>query len=385
MKYIPVLFAGIWLASCSGNSGTTAAGSIKDSTQQQEEMPAIPVADFYKCYTGTVAGQPVVLHLQKAGGRIDGMYYYTAQGKPINLYIQADTVKKGYLYITEQPETIESDNDAFWEVTMSGNKLAGTWKNKAGTKSYNIALQEDARAPALTVYVRRETIPYAAGKEDPHAESYTQLLLPAATMQAGKRAFVERELMESIGCAATAITGLEDCLKKQDAAYATAYREMLADAGEDIEAGRNNHYTGTVLGIVYSADEWLVYEVYSESYTGGAHGIYGSTFLNLDLRNNKDWQLAEIMQVDTALLSSLLEKEVRRYMQIPPAESLGEHLLEDEVKPNGNFFLTHKGITFNYQPYEIAAYAYGEVRIFIPYTAIGQLLTPAFKERMQLK
>lgn len=67
------------------------------------------------------------------------------------------------------------------------------------------------------------------------------------------------------------------------------------------------------------------------------------------------------------------------------SEGIKSRYFADRIMPNGNFILTHKGITFNYTPYEIASYAEGEVLLFVPYSSIKELLTPAFKQRMNMQ
>ena len=54
-------------------------------------------------------------------------------------------------------------------------------------------------------------------------------------------------------------------------------------------------------------------------------------------------------------------------------------LSDNKIKANDNFYVTTKGIGFSYSPYEIAAYAVGEINIFIPFSELSDCLLPRFR------
>ena len=80
------------------------------------------------------------------------------------------------------------------------------------------------------------------------------------------------------------------------------------------------------------------------------------------------------------LLSSLLEKKFRAMNNVKKEEKLSEYLFNDSINPNDNFSLTSKGIRFNYNPYEIAASAFGEISLYIPFKELSSCLKPEFKK-----
>ena len=63
------------------------------------------------------------------------------------------------------------------------------------------------------------------------------------------------------------------------------------------------------------------------------------------------------------------------YADIKP---LSNKLFENSVESTSNFCITPKGILFLYNPYEIAAYAYGEIELFIPFSEIKSVVNPKF-------
>ncbi|RYF79039.1 MAG: DUF3298 domain-containing protein, partial [Chitinophagaceae bacterium] len=69
--------------------------------------------------------------------------------------------------------------------------------------------------------------------------------------------------------------------------------------------------------------------------------------------------------------------------KLKPTDALTEVLFENKIAPNDNFYITGKGIGFSYAPYEIAAYAYGEINLFIAFKDIEANLQPGFKKLLQ--
>lgn len=75
----------------------------------------------------------------------------------------------------------------------------------------------------------------------------------------------------------------------------------------------------------------------------------------------------------TRLLPSL-ERGVRRTLGIGDNERLDTQLLDNEMRPTTNVCLTPGGVLFMYVPYEIAAYALGEIPVFVPLAELRLLL-----------
>ncbi|MBO9572818.1 MAG: DUF3298 domain-containing protein, partial [Chitinophagaceae bacterium] len=114
------------------------------------------------------------------------------------------------------------------------------------------------------------------------------------------------------------------------------------------------------------------------AYTGGAHGNYGTTFTVISLAKNKKLKLSDIIpESKQPQLNQLLEKNFRLQYNLKPTDKLTEGgLFENSIKANDNFYVTGKGIGFNYTPYEIGPYVMGEINIFIPFTDLK--ISPKF-------
>lgn len=379
MKNWLIIFALLCsLSACSGGS------SEKQSTHADTATAQNSTAGYYN-YQGTIAGQPVVLQLLKneSGNILSAAYYYSAHGRSIGLYWLADTTASNTYFVDEMPDTAGATQPR-WKVNMDGTHIMGKWTSADGKKTFDINLEENYPTGTyrFKLFQKEEAIPFHQGREEPAATISWMYLLPTDEMEKPAADFISSTVFSTMGCDTLQATGMDDCMQKQKAAYAKFYRQSLEGMDDTmLSAPMNNYYSGTTMEVLYNADEWVSLGFGGSEYMGGAHGMYYSRYLNLDIRSKKIWQLADIMQVDSVRMTALLQKEAARYYATNDLETI---LLVDHIPATGNFFATHKGLTFHYDPYEVMPYAAGSVDLFIPYTSIKDLLTPAFKKRMNL-
>jgi hypothetical protein len=80
------------------------------------------------------------------------------------------------------------------------------------------------------------------------------------------------------------------------------------------------------------------------------------------------------------IVKSLLVKKFRSAYQLKNDENLTDYLFENDIPITDNFYLTSKGIGFNYNPYEIGPYALGSVSLYIPFSELDPCLNPEFRQ-----
>ena len=127
-----------------------------------------------------------------------------------------------------------------------------------------------------------------------------------------------------------------------------------------------------------SADRFLwSYAMDVYEYTGGAHGNRYLLIQNYDLETGDMVNEQDLFSDDyyeplkTLLLNALIA-------QTDNAESkrdlrrMGYSVAD--VVPNENFYVTQEGITYVYNPYEIAPYAMGCIEIFLPWETVRPLI-----------
>ncbi len=115
-------------------------------------------------------------------------------------------------------------------------------------------------------------------------------------------------------------------------------------------------------------DEILSYSVEQYAYTGGAHGVTTHFYYNYDLETGQLLTEADFFVEGYAeILTPLLLEN------LAVAEDVLADYDTEKILPNNNFYLSDEGITFVYNPYEIAPYAYGETEILIPWDAVKEI------------
>lgn len=114
---------------------------------------------------------------------------------------------------------------------------------------------------------------------------------------------------------------------------------------------------------------------FSYNYTGGAHGGYGTTVRSFDLRTGRALTFDDIFRPGAKpRLLPLLDRAVRRTLGLAPTDSLNSALFVNQMTLTPNVCLTPGGVLFVYVPYEIASYADGEIRVFVPLAEVRPLL-----------
>lgn len=138
-----------------------------------------------------------------------------------------------------------------------------------------------------------------------------------------------------------------------------------------------SYYKGIEGHAQYYAGNLLVYRIDFNEYTGGAHGIYMSSYLNLNLKTLTPIRLTDLFVPDYELpLTDLLWNQLMADNNVVTHEELEDmgYTSTGELTPTENFYLDRNGITFYYNVYDIAPYVMGPVKISLPYDAVRHLL-----------
>ena len=146
--------------------------------------------------------------------------------------------------------------------------------------------------------------------------------------------------------------------------------------------------TGSFMKLKSHSNDFLQIEYMYSFYEGGAHGNYGFVERVFDLKKKKRVFLKEITTMPKARLQALLMKNINN---IPSGttDSQGavknsDMLLLEAIPANENFYFDDKNLYFHYSPYEIAAFAAGDIVIPVSWEDLKGTLTPEFKERMKI-
>jgi hypothetical protein len=338
-------------------------------------------ASWYKQITATIDKYPVTMHLHKAGHNYYGYYYYESQQKPI-YFNGEDTSVRGKISLSAFSNSGATETFSF---SIINGTLAGTWKKDEQSKALAFSGNEaNPIIPLTYVYTEGEKKLRPKIAESPQATFFAGCIWPTGTSMLD--AFLQKVLLQRYDGKSSGLEIGKMMLRNKNEyfkGYENDFKDLKAADFKESSFMYNMDQSEHIL-MVYQSQKIATIADFTYVYSGGAHGNYGTSYSSYDLVNKKELKLTEIITADgKKQLSALLAKAVRAQFKLKPSAPLSEVLFENKIAPNQNFYITGKGIGFSYNPYEIAAYAFGEINLFIPFKEIEASLVPSFRKLLQ--
>ncbi|GAA4162269.1 hypothetical protein GCM10022217_29410 [Chryseobacterium ginsenosidimutans] len=182
-------------------------------------------------------------------------------------------------------------------------------------------------------------------------------------------------------------SGLQTFLEKNKNEYFNNVKKDSKDWISDITYAQE-WYTDTGMNVKSNINDYLHIEYIWGSYEGGAHDNYGFSERVFDLKNNKKVELKDITSMPKSKLETLLMKNINKVNSGTTDEqgkvNNSEMLLVDIIPATANFYFDDKNLYFHYSPYEITAFAAGDIIIPISWEELKTTLNPEFKKRMNI-
>ena len=141
----------------------------------------------------------------------------------------------------------------------------------------------------------------------------------------------------------------------------------------------SNWHLKKVVEVVINTPQIISFAINESGYTGGAHGFYTQSFLNIDLDIMQAIKLSDVLLPSyEAELNVTGEKIFRQVRELAPDANLEKagYWFEDGFALNDNFAVTPTGLLFYFNAYDIAPYAMGAAEVLIPYSEIQNLIDP---------
>lgn len=112
-------------------------------------------------------------------------------------------------------------------------------------------------------------------------------------------------------------------------------------------------------------DTLLCYVITRSSYTGGAHGMYGTQCYTYSLAGGYEITTADLFtEAQLQRLDQLIRGKIREQFEArDDAELEVKGFFPEYIGTTENFLVTEEGITFFYNPYDIGCYALGAVEV----------------------
>ncbi len=343
---------------------------------------------FYKHFRGTIGTSPVTMDLVKTTTpfneeplpHLSGFYSYDKYEKPILIYGSIDA--SGMVQITE------SDADATGAVFTgkldANGSFSGTWVDTTKKLKQDFRLQEvtDSSIVSFDVFPFGDSMKLLPNVvKSPTADFTMDALIPAKNTEGSLFEFLRRQIIRDLK--GDSVAGNYDKLQISDiqqtardsffARYKSDMSEFTIDTTD--EPFSMSYTIATNIDVISNVNGLLTLAFREYSYTGGAHGSFGTRLRTYDIKNKKIVQLDDLFKPNyKSVLNAAIVRSAKRHFNVPPKGSLTDRIFHSDVEANDNFMVNGKGILFNYVPYEIASYADGEIQLFVPFEELKAIL-----------
>lgn len=167
-------------------------------------------------------------------------------------------------------------------------------------------------------------------------------------------------------------------VEKEKKDFDEARNEYFNSSEEDILIGYFSRYHDINATALNGCNRYISYFTMHEEYYGGAHPNTYISIVNFDPETGEQVTLDDIfIEGYEAPLTQLLLAELMENVQANTMDELREKgflFLDAEMFVPKNFFPEENGITFLYNRYDIAPYAYGEITLTIDYEKLKEIM-----------
>jgi Deacetylase PdaC/Protein of unknown function (DUF3298) len=354
---------------------------------------------WYKRYTGSIAGVPVVVNLsintalgEVSTTTVGGDYYYRGKSWLIDLVdkdSKEDTVHFVESVVSEREDELANVKTAEWFVKIDEGWIKGRWKSADGMKTYPIDLKESYEEGSYSFDVISYNDSSIFRTKDDEYEMSTEynVLTPSAKMKKDDAAIIDKILMHELGGDTVGARDMSTFIKVMNKKDFELYLKTLKEWASDSDASGGERYNWDFnmnSYIEYNEKGIVVFDLSMYEFSGGAHPNSWSRYITVDVQEKKALHLNDMITVDTLKLNALLDKEARKVFGIKAGDPLSSALLVDTIPPTNNVILSDKGIVFHYNAYEVTPYVMGDAFLYLSYVQLGDMVKPEFKKRMKL-
>lgn len=317
----------------------------------------------YCHFKGTINGNlPIIMDLIQNGDSYSGSYYYTKYNLPISL--EGKVNKKGEIELFTMDN--QGEKTEFITGKINQNTFVGNWKNKDQTKKLSVSLVEDySKSIAFKFTSIKDSIKLLKNRKDTPQATFSDVIVEVKQVPQGSNLSKIKELLKKYQSiqdseSTSASQSARQVVESNKKSFFKEYLEVNKDQDEDYLYAAN-WVNESDAKVIFNDNYFATLSFSNYMYMGGAHGMFGETFLIIDTKTGKEIKLNDIFDKQALVtLEKRMIKKAYSYTGSENATSLqGAGYLVDKIEVTDNFSLTAKGITFVYQPYEIAPYAAG--------------------------
>jgi hypothetical protein len=368
--------------------------ACKNNPTTQKNTPSVSEASVdrkhnnYRHFRGTVGEFPVTMDIVETRAlnnntlglpHLSGFYSYDKYQEPLPIY--GDIDEKGVVQLAESGQGTATG--VFKGTFNADSTFTGTWRDESKKIDYKFLLRQitNDEAIAMDVYPFEDSLKLFEHKGDsPQAEFSMDALLPAKNTEESVFTFLRMQIFKALRGDSLAHDyvnlQLSDIQKTtRDSFFKTYKTELQNEIYDSVPSVMMNHAQSTSMEVVSNTDGLLSLGFKYYMYSGGAHGNHGTQLMTYDIKHKKVLMLDDVFKPNyQAALNAAVMRVARRFFGVKPNQSLEGSALVDKVEANKNYAISKKGILFNYEPYEIASYAQGEIQLFVPFDEVKDIL-----------
>ncbi|MBP7134025.1 DUF3298 and DUF4163 domain-containing protein [Patescibacteria group bacterium] len=326
-------------------------------------------------YPGTFAGRFSEVKTGRSGVIVqDPIEPTSSSGDTFTFSVLLDSLKEGESVTGTAMYVLRSDGGEFYQgtVNVNGKDQAFTLARAPSLPSFDLI--QFSTSTAATVGNCEYSVRYPQIRQADFLDNSQKSTINTKIVQLvqmGTSTFSEQatEFIESCQAELKDLSEMDDEVSS-DMTY-------VVDNSVQVSSATPNVLSLILLNYVYS---------------GGAHGIYGYESFNLRIPSGQALTLSELVKPDqlkefTKLVSRKLLAQNEEYLFpesvsdikafIKDTTPLSPEQQREQYGRQGNWYLTDGGITFFYNPYEIASYAAGIQEVSLVFPSWRKMALPA--------
>lgn len=305
-----------------------------------------------------------------------------------------DQVQQKLLEAEKKIVQLETDYKTVQDsLTAKENELTQTKTTLASKESELAALQAENEKhkqqafPALQVEIvplfkKTGVIKHSQEKKEEFAPEQSEISVSASTAKTGVE-WLDQLLLQELynnylsreeqDKQPNKAVSEADMVKFFSEMYQTSEKAAKEDKPIGYEDFASTYYVGQRNNIVSFTQNFY-------NYTGGAHGMYHTRYLNIDINKKAVITLNDLVSPKNQ--NKLKEQLWAIYVSTQAEKGTQETELftpKKEFFVAENFYFDQHGITFVYPVYALAAYAEGETELTLSYDELKDLLNPDYR------
>ena len=366
------LFVILSLAACQQRQESVKESGPREGGKAKVAKP-IP-SSFNRVLAGSIDGKyRIQMELTRNGEKLTGSYFYekvretTGGAKYIGL---EGTIDKEGNFSLEEFDSEKKSGTFKGRVSNTSPddepllQLAGTWSKASDNKELTFSAAE-RRFDLGNLKIKSKE----QKEENKKLKYKVEVLVPQLEGAGGAR-------VESFNREAEARVKKESDAFKEE--FKAAEKEQKKSAEEK---GAASEELGSYIDIGYevtAASPSLISVLFgvSDYYQGAAHPNHYSFVLNYDLSQGKVLALSDLFKPDSGYLKFISDHSVKSLKKRGVG---GEGFIDGaSAKPENykSWNLLPNGLLITFDPYQVASYAEGPQEVFIPYSALKEILSP---------